>query len=48
MSQPNPRRPYHSPKLIQYGDIKTLTRNVAVDGVNGDGAGMGAVPNKTE
>ncbi|MEA5419528.1 hypothetical protein VB712_09855 [Spirulina sp. CCNP1310] len=48
MSQPNPRRPYHSPQLTQYGDIKTLTRNVAVDGINGDGAGMGAVPNKTE
>lgn len=48
MSQPNPRRPYHSPQLTQYGDIKTLTRNVADIGVNGDGAGMGAVPNKTE
>lgn len=48
MSQPNPRQPYHTPKLTQYGDIKTLTRNVGVDGEFGDGAGEGAVPNKTQ
>lgn len=48
MSQPNPRQPYHTPQLTQYGDIKTLTRNVGVDGEYGDGAGEGAVPNKTQ
>ncbi|MGK7927909.1 MAG: hypothetical protein AB4290_22175 [Spirulina sp.] len=43
----NLRRPYNTPQLRNYGDIKTLTQNTAVEGIAPDGAGMNAVPNKT-
>lgn len=43
----NPRQPYHKPQLKLYGDIKTLTQSVAVDGIALDGGGQSAVPNKT-
>ncbi|MEM9540385.1 MAG: hypothetical protein AAGA60_12910 [Cyanobacteria bacterium P01_E01_bin.42] len=48
MSSQNPKRAYHKPQLRLYGDIKTLTQNVAVEGISSDGAGMnGVTPNKT-
>jgi len=40
------KRPYHSPQLTAYGKIAALTQAVADLG-NIDGAGMGAVPNRT-
>ncbi|MEM8642325.1 MAG: hypothetical protein AAGG51_26435 [Cyanobacteria bacterium P01_G01_bin.54] len=43
-----PKRPYHAPQLQQYGTINTLTQAAAVDGATLDGAGLTAVPNKTE
>ena len=43
----NFRRPYYKPHLKLYGNIKTLTQNVAVKGIAPDGAGMLAEPNKT-
>lgn len=41
------KRPYRSPQLKNYGDIKTLTLSVADLG-NEDGAGDSAVPNRTD
>ncbi|MBP0022218.1 MAG: hypothetical protein J7647_32260 [Cyanobacteria bacterium SBLK] len=48
MSNQNLRRAYHKPHLKLYGNIKTLTQNVAVEGISSDGAGQAPVtPNKT-
>jgi hypothetical protein len=41
------KRPYRQPQLKVYGDIKTITASVAVEG-NVDGAGPSAVPNRTD
>jgi hypothetical protein len=46
-TQQNLRRPYQKPQLKMYGDIKTLTQNFDEEGIAPDGAGMGAIPNKT-
>lgn len=43
----NPRRTYHKPQLKRYGDLKTLTKAVAVEGISPDGAGFEGQPNKT-
>lgn len=34
------KKAYAPPKLVQYGDIRELTRNVGMAGMNSDG-GMG-------
>lgn len=46
MNKPTTKKPYQPPQLKVYGDIKTITASVAVEG-NPDGAGPDAVPNRT-
>lgn len=46
MNNPTTKKPYQQPQLKVYGDIKTITAAVAVEG-NVDGAGNNAVPNRT-
>lgn len=34
------KRPYHTPKLTTYGDIRSLTQNVGNAGMTDGGTGM--------
>ncbi|MEM9540386.1 MAG: hypothetical protein AAGA60_12915 [Cyanobacteria bacterium P01_E01_bin.42] len=47
LNRSNFKSPYCKPQLRLYGDIKTLTQNVADIEGSADGAGMDVVPNKT-
>ena len=33
------RKPYHTPRLVEYGDIRAVTKGVAVSGKNDGGGG---------
>ncbi len=34
------KKPYRSPRLVTYGDFRSLTRTSAKGGVKGDGGGV--------
>lgn len=36
-SSSSPRKPYHAPRLVEYGDLRTITR--AKGGTGNDGGG---------
>ena len=41
MQQSSAKRPYESPKLLAYGDLKELTRGNTGPGNDGNGSGLG-------
>jgi len=38
-SRPGPKRPYHSPELLTYGDFRSVTENIGTMSAAADGPG---------